>query len=273
VIASIPSPPRNTIGVGPLDIHFYGIAIGIGVLLAIWVARRRYESYGGDPELMDKVGVIAVIAGVIGARLAHISTNLGTYLDDPLRVFAIWRGGLALYGGLLLGAIAGVYFTRRYQGDVPRFLDAAAVGIPLAQAIGRWGNYANQELYGRPTDLPWALEIDPQNRRPGFEAYETFHPTFLYESLWNLIVVIGLLLLIERKRPLRPGSLFVAYLTLYSVGRFWLEQLRIDTTFRLFGLSRNAWVALAGVIAGVVVIVVRERRAAGRETPEKEPAE
>jgi prolipoprotein diacylglyceryl transferase len=260
-LASIPSPPRNTIGIGPVELHIYGIMIGIGVLFGILVARRRYEKYGGNPDLVDTVGLWAVVAGVVGARLAHVSTNLGTYIDDPLRVFAVWRGGLALYGGLFLGAIVGVILMRRHGGDVPRFLDACAIGIPIAQIFGRFGNYANQELYGYPTDLPWALEIDAGNRRPGFEEFETFHPTFMYEQLWNLFIVIGVLLLIEKRWPrFAPGNLLVGYFGLYSVGRFITEQFRIDTEFRLMGLSRNAWASLVIAIAAGVIFFVRERR-------------
>lgn len=264
ILASIPSPSRNVIELGPLDLHVYGLAIAIGAGVAIIVARRRYARYGGDPDMVDRVGLWAIVAGVVGARLAHVSTNTHLYFTgegaNPLRVFAVWRGGLAFFGGLLLGAVVGVWLVRRWEGDLPAFMDAVAVGIPLAQAIGRFGNYFNQELYGYATDVPWALEIDPQNRPQGLADQATFHPTFLYEQLWN-VGIAGVLLLLERRRGAVPGNLFVGYLALYGVGRFIVEQFRIDTTFRLFGLSRNAWVALLVAAAATTVFVVRERRA------------
>jgi prolipoprotein diacylglyceryl transferase len=259
-LGSIPSPPRNVIELGPLDLHVYGLAIAIGALVAILVARTRYGRYGGDPAQVARVGLWAIVAGVVGSRLAHVSTNLPTYIDDPLRVFAVWRGGLALYGGLLFGVVAGIWLARRRGGDVARFLDACAVGIPTAQIFGRFGNYFNQELYGYPTDVPWALEIDPENRLPEVAEHATFHPTFLYEQLWNLGIVASVLLL-ERRRGFVPGNAFVGYLALYGIGRFVVEQFRIDTAFRLFGLSRNAWVALLLAAAAGAVFIVRERRA------------
>lgn len=264
VVASIPSPPRNSFNIGPLEIHVYGLAIAIGIIAAVVVVRGRYAAYGGDPDLVDQVALWAVIAGVVGARLAHVSTNLDIYLDDPLRVFAVWRGGLAFFGGILLGAIVGVWMMRRSHGDVRAFMDAGAVGIPLAQAVGRLGNYFNQELFGLPTDLPWGLEIDPENRPARFAEHETFHPTFLYEQLWNL-TIIAVLIAIDRRRILPRGALFVVYLVMYGVGRFLLELIRIDTEFRFLGLSRNGWVALSAALIGTVVLVLWTRREGPRE--------
>jgi prolipoprotein diacylglyceryl transferase len=247
-LASIPSPSWNVLDLGPLDLHVYGVLIATGALLAALVTRRRYAGLGGDPETADAVATWALIGGFVGARLAYVSTHLSRYADGEwYRAFFIWEGGLALFGGLTLGAAAAIVALRRRGGDLPAYADAIAVGLPLAQAIGRWGNYFNQELFGTPTTLPWALEIAPPNRPAAYAAYETFHPTFLYESLWNLMLV-GALLTIERRVRLRRGSLFLVYLAGYGAMRFLLELLRTDTTFRLFGLSRNAYVALAAVI-------------------------
>jgi prolipoprotein diacylglyceryl transferase len=259
LLASFPSPSVNSISLGPFDLRAYGVLIAVGVLVAWTVTRRRYAAFGGDPELADVVAFRAVVFGFVGARLAYVSTHLDRFAgDDWWRVIAIWEGGLALFGGLTFGAIAAVVTLRRNGGDLPAFADACAVGIPLAQAIGRWGNYFNQELFGTPTTLPWAVEIDPRFRPDAYAEFATFHPTFLYESLWNLALA-GVLLLVERRGSLRRGTLFALYLAGYGTMRFLLELIRTDTTFRLLGLSRNGWVSLLVVIGATVVAVRRER--------------
>ena len=266
LVASIPSPSVNGIQLGPLDLRAYGVLIATGVLVAWTLTRRRYEAMGGDPEVADMVTFRAVILGFVGARLAYVSTHLDRFAgDDWWRVVAIWEGGLALFGGLTLGAITVVVLLRRYGGDVGAFADAAAIGVPLAQAIGRWGNYVNQELFGTPSGLPWAVEIDPVHRPEAYAEFATFHPTFLYESLWN-VALAGTLLLVERRRSLRRGNLFALYAAGYGVVRFLLELIRTDTTFRFLGLSRNGWVSLLVVIGATAVVVVRERRGGGTPT-------
>ena len=265
LLASIPSPSVNGIELGPLDLRAYGVLIATGVLVAWTLTRRRYEAMGGDPEVADIVALRAVLLGFVGARLAYVSTHLDRFAgEDWWRVIAIWEGGLALFGGLTLGAITAVVLLRRHGGDVGAFADAAAVGVPLAQAIGRWGNYFNQELFGTPSGLPWAVEIDPVHRPAAYVEFATFHPTFLYESLWNLALA-GVLLLVERRTSLRRGNLFALYAAGYGLMRFLLELIRTDTTFRLLGLSRNGWVSLVVVLGAVTVVVVRERR--GGATP------
>ena len=262
LLASFPSPSVNGIELGPLDLRAYGVLIATGVLVAWTLTRRRYEQFGGDPDLADVVALRAVVFGFVGARLAYVSTHLDRFAgDDWWRVVAIWEGGLALFGGLTLGALVAVLTLRRRGGDVGAFADAAAVGVPLAQAIGRWGNYFNQELFGTPTGLPWAVEIDPAFRPDRYAEFATFHPTFLYESLWNLALA-GVLLLVERRISLRRGSLFALYLVGYGLMRFLLELIRTDTTFRLLGLSRNGWVSLVAVLGASAFVVWRERRSA-----------
>lgn len=260
VLFSIPSPPTNTIPIGPLDIHFYGILIGIGVVLAISITMRRYERMGEDASILEPILVRAVIFGFLGARAAYVSTHLDRFEGEWWKVIAIWEGGLALFGGLTVGTITAVYLIRKRGGDAWKLIDAAAVGIPAAQAIGRWGNYFNQELFGTPSSLPWAVEIEQRFRPAQYVDAETFHPTFLYESLWNAAVVIPLLLWIERRFRLPTGGLFLTYAMLYGVGRFTLELIRTDTTFRLLGLSRNGWVALLIVAGAATLLAMRMRR-------------
>lgn len=259
LVASIPSPSGNQIEIGPLDLTFYGMLIALGALAAIALAQRRWQQRGGDPELVQRIGVWSVAAGVVGARIAYLIPRLGRFEGRWIEVLYIWEGGLAIFGGLIAGTATGCLMARRAGVSLPDLLDAVAPAIPLAQAIGRWGNYFNQELFGRPTDLPWGLEIDPQNRPAAYADAELFHPTFLYESLWNFGVV-ALLLYLDRRRVLARGNLFVAYLGLYGIGRFWIELLRVDTTFRLLGLSRNAMFALALAAAAAVVLVLRRPR-------------
>ncbi len=260
ILASIPSPSNNQLELFGLRITFYGLFIGIGIAAAVVVATRRYRNYGGDPRVVERIALWAVIAGLIGARAGWVVTHTGQ-LDNIIDVFAIWQGGLAFYGAILFGGVTAILLAWRMRTPIPMFADAAAVGIPLAQAIGRWGNYANQELYGYPTSLPWGLEIDPLHRVAGYEAFETFHPTFLYESLWNLAIVAALIL-VDRMRVLKRGNLILLYLMLVSFGRFFWEQLRLDTTFRVFGVSRNGWISVGVFVAAGIWLFIRQRNAA-----------
>ena len=261
ILASIPSPSNNVIEVGPLTIHYYGILIAIGVIVAVLVTKRRYVRFGGDGALVERVSIWAVVIGFLGARLGYTITHTGDYFPDrPWAVLFIWEGGLALYGGILAGALTAVYLLHRWRGDSFAFGDGVAIGIPLAQVIGRFGNYFNQELFGTPTTLPWGLEIDPGRRPAGYETFETFHPTFLYEALWNLVITVGVILLLERRGKLYKGAAFPLYLILYGTGRFLMELLRTDTTFRVLGVSRNGWVSLLAVAVGIAVFVWMQRR-------------
>jgi prolipoprotein diacylglyceryl transferase len=258
-LAFIPAPPTNGFHLGPLFLHLYGLCIALGVVAAFWLANRRWVQKGGKPGELERPGIWAVAAGFLGGRLGYVATHTGAFHGKWWEVLYIWKGGLALYGGLTLGILTGMWAARRYHLPVLRALDAAIPAIPLAQAFGRWGNYFNQELFGTPTTLPWALRVDPEFRPPQYRQFETFHPTFLYESLYNLLVV-AILLRVDATRRLRPGSLSLLYLVLYGAGRFGLELLRTDTTYRLFGLSRNAYISLAVVIGGSVWLFLRERR-------------
>ena len=254
VTASIPSPPVNGFDIGPLRVTFYGILIAIGAALAWRMTGRRYEAKGGDPDLAERVLIWIVVIGFLGARLAYVSTHLSRYQDELWKVIAIWEGGLALFGGLTAGAITLLVLGRRWEADLPVFLDALAPAVPVAQALGRWGNYFNQELFGTPTGLPWGVEIAPEFRPVAYPDAETFHPTFLYESLWNLALA-GLIVWLDRRHPALRGRLVGVYLTGYAAMRFLLELIRTDTTFRFIGLSRNAWVSLGVFLIGAVVLL------------------
>jgi prolipoprotein diacylglyceryl transferase len=254
MLAAIPAPPLQGFELGPLDLRLYGILIAFGAYLALRWTVSRYESYGGDPELAERAGLGALLFGFLGARLGYVLPRLDRFVDRPLEILAIWQGGLALFGGLLAGTLAVIIIVRRGRGDVAGMADAIAAGLPLAQAIGRWGNYFNQELYGRPTDLPWALEVEPAFRRPGYADAATFHPTFLYESLWNLALV-GLIVRLGRRGTLPRGALILVYAVGYGTGRFLVELLRIDTVERYGGLSRNNWLALLLVLGGTAALL------------------
>ena len=250
-LAAIPAPPLGGLEIGPLDIRFYGVLIALGAYLALQWTVRRYEATGGDAALAERAALAAILFGFLGARIGYVIPRIDRFVDRPLEILAIWQGGLALFGGLTAGTLAVILVTRRGEGDVRAMADAVAPALPLAQAIGRWGNYFNQELYGRPTELPWALEVDPAFRRPA-EVVDssTFHPTFLYESLWNLALVL-LLVRLDRRRTLPRGALILVYAVGYGLGRFLTELLRIDTVERYAGLSRNNWLALLLILIGV----------------------
>lgn len=253
ILASIPSPPINDFHVGPVRITFYGIFVMLGVVIAWLVLRRRFEARGGDVLVAERIAIRVVIFGFLGARLAYVSTNLSRFEGEWWRVIAIWEGGIALYGGLTVGAIVIYVYTRRWGASLPDFLDSVAPAVALAQAMGRWGNYFNQELFGTPTDLPWGLEIDPVYRPPQYAGAETFHPTFLYESLWNVGLAL-FIIWVGRRFPSMRGKLVGVYFLGYGLMRFLLELIRTDTTFRFLGLSRNAWVSVGVMLLGAAVL-------------------
>jgi prolipoprotein diacylglyceryl transferase len=270
LLASIPSPSSGALTIGPLSIHAYGLMIALGVITAVWLLGRRLEASGeGTREDASSIAVWAVIAGVIGSRLYHVVTDWDNFKHDLGRIPQLWRGGLGIPGGILFGALAAVWAFRR-RGIPPAVgLSAAAPALPLAQAIGRWGNWWNQELFGKATTLPWGLRIDTDHLPAGYAPGTTFHPTFLYESLWNFALCIALLR-IDRRFRLRPGRLFAMYVVGYAVGRFWIEGLRIDPAHTFGGLRLNQWVALiaaAGAAFYLAVDWARHRR------PDAQPAE
>jgi len=258
-VASIPSPSRGVLHLGPLPLRAYALCILAGVFAAVSLAGRRWVARGGAHGTIADLAVWAVPAGLVGARLYHVVTDNQLYRDDPLGAFKIWEGGLGIWGGVAAGAGVGLWVARRRHLNLGVLLDVVAPAIPLAQAIGRWGNWFNQELFGRPTSLPWGLRID--DPPAGYPPGTTFHPTFLYESLWCLLVV-AVVLAVERRHRLRPGRLFAVYVAAYTFGRFWFELLRIDPANRFWGLRINDWTSV--VVFGVAMaVVVTGRRKPG----------
>lgn len=260
-LASIPSPGSSAIHLGPLQLRAYGLMIALGVIAAVWLAGRRLEQSGaGTRDDISGIAMWAVGAGVLGARAYHVVTSWNDEFTNPINWFKIWEGGLGIPGGLAAGILVGVWRIRQRGVPVAMAVTAAAPALPLAQAIGRWGNWFNQEVFGRPTELPWALEIsDRKTIAAGYEPGTTFHPTFLYESLGNLVIV-GLLLAIERKVRLRPGALMAVYLALYSLLRFGVESLRIDAANEILGFRVNTWVSGIVFLASVGYLVLRGLR-------------
>ena len=256
--------------IGPLTIRFYGLIIMLGALAAAWLATREARRRGENPELVWDGLVWVLIGGIIGARIWHIltpppsSVAIGVttmyYLSHPLDAIAIWRGGLGIPGAVIGGVLALYLFCRRKKLNFLTWVDIATPGLALGQAIGRWGNFVNQEIYGYPSDLPWAIKIDPQHRLPGFEDKETYHPLFLYESLWNLGTVVILLWLARKyEDSLLPGDVFLIYLILYPLGRFLLEFLRIDQSV-VAGVNANQSLMAVVAAAAAVLLVVRHLR-------------
>lgn len=250
LIASIPSPSFNTLG----PFNLYGLCIALGVLAAVWIAMRRWEDRGGDPDDIATIAMWAVPAGVIGSRIYHVATDWKLYRDDWVGALKITQGGLGIPGGILGGVIAGIIVVRVKKLPLPQLFDATAPAIPVAQAIGRFGNWFNQEVFGRPTDLPWGLEIDPQHRPTAYQAESTFHPTFLYEGLWN-VSLAAVIIAIGRKRRVPPGHLFTIYVLGYALGRLWVESLRSDHASLVLGVRINLWMALIVAIVAAVVLI------------------
>jgi prolipoprotein diacylglyceryl transferase len=268
LLAFIPSPADGVLEIGPLPLHAYGLMLALGILAALKIAEWRWTRQGGDPKVIGEIFVPVVVAGILGARIYHLFTGYRWSEDGVVGAFKIWEGGLSIWGAVAGGLIAVVVIARVRHLDVLAPMDAIAPGLAVAQAIGRWGNWFNQELFGRPTELPWALEIDPAHRPSGYEAYETFHPTFLYESLWCLFV-FGAIVWSERRFSFRKGQAFAMYVALYTFGRIWFEWLRIDDATRVFGIRFNLLlsVALCGFATGWFFWLGRssERRSTPKE--------
>lgn len=261
LLGSIPSPESGTLQLGPLRLTAYGLMIALGVIVAVEISRRRHARRGGDPDDFSQIAVWGVIAGLIGARAYHVLTDLERFEGRWLDTVKIWEGGLGIPGGLLTGVLVGMWAAHRRGLTTGYALDIVAPAIPVAQAIGRWGNWWNQELFGGPTDQPWGLEIDPANRPAGYEDVATYHPTFLYESLWNLGLA-GFIIWLERrtKGRLRPGSMFAVYIAGYGIGRLWVESLRIDPAQELFGVRFNLLVAAVATVVALAWLLLVGRR-------------
>ncbi len=259
VIASIPSPSSNGFDLGPLTFRYYGLMIAFGVLVAVEMGRARWVARGGEADDVIEVAKWAVPAGLIGSRVYHVATDWKRYQGRWLDAFKIWEGGLGIPGGLLLGVAVGVWYARSRGLSITRLVDAVIPGIPVAQAIGRLGNWFNQEIYGRPSDLPWAVEID--NPSPEFEGFSTFHPTFLYEGLLNLTIA-AILILADRRKWLKPGAMLPLWIAMYGVARFIVEGMRTDEASLIAGIRVNHWVSGAAVLIGGLWFIALQRRPA-----------
>jgi prolipoprotein diacylglyceryl transferase len=258
--AAIPSPSTNVVHVGPFVVHVYGLCYVLAVLAAVAITRRRWAARGGSPELVYDVALWAVPAGIVGGRLYFLATTPGDAFEHWWGPLAVWEGGLGIWGGIAAGTIVGLWRVRRADASLANFLDAAAPALLVAQAIGRVGNYFNQELFGRPTDLPWALEIDRDHRPDRYLADPTFHPTFLYELLWNLALAAALVWLDSRRR-VRPPGLFALYVAGYCAFRIVDELLRVDAAAHVLGVRWNLLLAIAGTAIGVAWFVATQRGA------------
>ena len=268
----IPSPSLSSFSVGPLTIHFYALCIITGIAAAIWIGRKRYANLGGNPDEVSEVAIWAVPFGIIGGRIYHVITSPSQYFGangNPIDALRIWEGGLGIWGAISLGAIGAYLYFRTHKTSLNfrQLLDSLAPGVVVAQAIGRIGNYFNQEVFGKPTDLPWGLEIDPANRPNGFESYSTFHPTFLYELLWCLVVAALLIKLpgVLKQITSKQGDVFALYIFGYTAGRVWIENLRIDEANLILGLRLNIWVSLVVLITASAYLIASKRRGNTKE--------
>jgi prolipoprotein diacylglyceryl transferase len=254
LVADIPSPGSNSLSIGPVDLNAYGLMIALGVIAGVWLFGRRLEERSlAKREVASQIALWAVLAGVVGARLYHVVTDWDRFDDSLGDIPKVWQGGLGIPGGLIAGIPVGIWLARRHGLSAAETATCAAPAIPLAQAIGRWGNWFNQELFGRATDVPWALEIDADHLPAGYEPGTTFHPTFLYESLWNF-GLCGLLLWIDRKWSIARGGILALYVMGYGVGRLWVEGIRIDPADEFGGLRVNQWMAIAAIVGGAVYV-------------------
>lgn len=270
---------RTGIQLGPLSIHFYGLIIMVGALLAAWLTSRQARKRGDNGDLVWDFLPWVLLAGIIGARLWHVFTptdsNQGMglttsyYFSNPLAILRVWDGGLGIPGAVIGGVIALYFYCKKKGISFASWIDYLAPGLALAQAVGRWGNYVNQELYGSPTDLPWKLFIEPLYRIPGYQDVEYYHPLFLYESIFNLINM-GILLWVSAKftKKIKAGDIFLLYLVIYPTGRFFLEFLRLDAS-SIAGLNANQ--TFMGILAIVSVIYLIIRHKTEKTKKEEQP--
>jgi prolipoprotein diacylglyceryl transferase len=270
-ILSIPSPANGVWHLGPLPVRGYAIAIILGIVAAIWIGERRWAARGGRAGEVQDLAVWAVPFGLVGGRLYHVATDHDLYFGpggDPWQIVYVWRGGLGVWGSIFLGAVGAMICARRKGIRIAPMVDALAPGLLVAQAVGRWGNWFNQELYGRPTDLPWGLEIDAQHYPAGqtYPPGTTFHPTFLYECLWDL-GVFGILIALDRRFRFGHGRMLALYVMGYTLGRGWIEMLRIDTVELndVHGLRFNVWTSIVLFVVAAIYFLVSLRRRPGQE--------
>jgi phosphatidylglycerol:prolipoprotein diacylglycerol transferase len=263
------SPGAIAFQLGPIVVRWYGILMALAIVVGLWVGHRMARKDGLPADDIIGVGQWSILAGLAGARAYEVIFNWDYYGRFPSKIVAVWEGGLAMHGGLIVGPIVGAILAYRWKIPILRGLDVTGPAMVLGQAIGRWGNFFNEEAFGAPTDLPWKLYISPPARPPGFQRFDYFHPTFLYESLWDVGVFIALVVWLRPRLRAQPGGLFFAYIGLYSVGRFFIEGVRLDSFW--VGPFRVAQIAsLVGVAVAIAGLAWTKRRAvaaaARRET-------
>jgi prolipoprotein diacylglyceryl transferase len=269
LVQFIPSPSQGVWHLGPIPVRGYALSIIAGIIAAIWIGERRWVARGGRPGEVSDVAVWAVPFGVVGGRIYHVITDNDRYFGEgghPIEALYIWRGGLGIWGAIALGAV-GVLIAVRLRGiKMLPMADAVAPGILVAHALGRWGNWFNQELFGKPTDLPWGLEIDADHRPPGYEDYPTFHPTFLYEFTW-CVIGFAVVVWLDRRFRLGHGRVLALYVMTYTLGRGWIEMLRIDTVQldNVLGLRLNVWTSIVLFLAATAYFAWATKRRPGRE--------
>lgn len=274
MLVSIPSPSSGSLQLGPLTLNAYGAMIALGVIVAVSVGGRRLEArHGGTRDDMSAIAMWGVPAGVIGARLYHVVTDWDRFAGDIGETVKIWKGGLGIWGGIFLGTVVGAMVAKKRGLNPAAVLTAVAPGLAFAQAIGRWGNWFNQELFGRATTLPWALRVSDETAlKAGFEPGTTFHPTFLYESL--LCAALGFALIaLDRRVPMRAGRLFAFYVAGYTAFRFFVEGLRIDPAHYAGGLRLNQWVSIVVFACALAVIIAMRGAPAVPEQASPAPAD
>jgi prolipoprotein diacylglyceryl transferase len=268
VATFIPSPSQGVWDLGPLPIRAYALGIIIGAIVAIWIGEKRYQARGGRPGLIGDVAIWAIPFGIVGARIYHVLTDPELYFGDgrsAIDALKVWQGGLGIWGAVAGGALGAYIACRRYGVSFSSVADALAPGLLVAQAIGRLGNYFNQELFGKPTTKPWGLEIDLANRPDGYTQFATFHPTFLYELCWNLGAAL-LIVLIDRRVRLTGGRAFALYAMLYTAGRVWIEALRIDTVNHIGPFRLNIWTSIiVFAVAAIYFVATRNRKDPGAQ--------
>ncbi|HEY7038554.1 MAG TPA: prolipoprotein diacylglyceryl transferase [Methylomirabilota bacterium] len=263
------SPGAIAFELGPLTVRWYGILMATAILVGFWLAHRRAVEENLPADDLLRAAQWAVVAGLVGARLYEVAFNWDYYGQFPSKIVAVWEGGLAIHGGLIVGPLVGVFLAWRLRLPILRCLDVIAPSMVLGQAIGRWGNFFNEEAFGRPTDLPWKLYISPAHRPPEFRNDDFFHPTFLYESLWDLLVFVVLVWWVRPRVRRHPGAIFFSYIGLYSVGRFFIESLRLDS-FWMGSLRVPQLASVAGVlvaVAGLLWVLRRPPVEPGAATP------
>lgn len=264
LISSIPSPAESIWYLGPIPLRAYALSIIVGVFAAVWLTQRRFVAAGGRAEAVSDMAVWAIPFGIIGGRIYHVVTDAQYYFGagrNPWDAVKVWEGGLGIWGAVAFGALGAFIASRVHDFELGKMADAIAPGLLIAQGIGRIGNWFNQELFGKPTDLPWGLEIDLAHRPRGFEAFETFHPTFLYELVWNFAAAM-LIIWLGRRVRLDHWRAFAMYLMLYTAGRLVTELLRIDPVNHIAGLRLNVWTTLIVFTGGAVLFWWGSRRAA-----------